>query len=74
MTCISDVRTLRQWVNDRVGAGTTAAEIDDIAMIVRIIANRPRWGTDWSAFIETLPDNLTEMLGEDYERREPSDY
>lgn len=62
MTTITTVRDLRNWVH----AATCNWHNRDEDMFNRLVdaiaADSPDWGDDWSEYLDSLPDNLADML------------
>lgn len=56
------VRDLRQWV-EQVTAGWVERAESDVDTITQAIhaGDHPAWGTDWTDFLNSLPD-LGELL------------
>lgn len=57
---ISSLNDLRNWVDNR----TADDEVDAIADAIRDTCDCPAWGDDWSEFLESLPDDLGELLAD----------
>jgi hypothetical protein len=55
-------RDLRNWVDDATSGWweRTDADVDAITNAIQA-DNHPAWGTDWSAYLDALPE-LTELL------------
>ncbi len=64
MQIITTRADLRNWVWEYAGKAGER-EIDDITNYIQNDSARPAWGTDWSDYFETLPENLFELLDED---------
>jgi hypothetical protein len=55
-------RDLRNWVDTATSGWPERADTDVDAITDAIQAmNHPQWGTDWTEFLESLPE-LTELL------------
>lgn len=63
-TRFTTVAALRNWVWEHAGDNLDAAEIDQITERIRSNADFPAWGKDCTAFLESLPENLCELLDE----------
>lgn len=56
---------LRNWVDSVTTNwdGRTDADVDAITDTIQA-DNHPAWGTDWSEFLATLPENLVELIAD----------
>lgn len=54
MTILSNITDLKNWLNDRVNAETSEAEIEQAARSIQRDSDRPNWGTDWSEYLEAV--------------------
>jgi len=61
MTKFSSRDDLRQWLNDRMTSDATNGDILAVVDAIAADHDRPRYGADWSAYLETLPDRLMDM-------------
>ncbi len=67
-----DVHEMRRWAVAKVGTGwSPGAKGTEAAEIIHKMPNRPPYGTDWAAFLSTLPDDLEMMVYEYYHQLKP---
>lgn len=60
-TIFNSVNDLRDWVDPRVEWESTE-ERDAVIDAIRRDMNRPALGLDWSEYLDSLPDNLLDLL------------
>ena len=53
MTTISSKRDLRNWTWERIGPDASQDMIDEITAVLAE-SDRPRWGSDWSEFLDDV--------------------
>lgn len=63
-------KEMRSWVIEKVGTGYTGHG-PAAAEIIHKLKNRPPYGTDWSAFISTLPYDLEHLVYEKIHQAKP---
>lgn len=63
MITITTRNDLRNWV-DQATANWDCRTGDDVDAITNAIqgSDHPRWGSDWREFLDSLPDDLSELL------------
>lgn len=60
-TIINSVNDLRTWVDPRV-EWESVEERDAVIDAIRRDMRRPALGLDWSEYLDSLPDNLLDLL------------
>lgn len=60
---MTTVRDLRNWVDSVTCSwdDRTDADVETIVDVIRSM-DRPAWGTDWREFLDSLPENLADLL------------
>ena len=53
---------LRNWIWERI-SDATEADIESITNAIQA-DDHPRWGNDWTEYLESLPENLHEVISE----------
>lgn len=69
MTRFTTRNDLRTWVREHVGPDLTDAEVEQITECLRTDADFPRWGTDATAYLDSLPE-LVDLLTEQREQEQ----
>jgi hypothetical protein len=59
-TIINSKSDLRRWVEERMDAYTSQADIDTVTDV--ILDGSPDYGTDWSQWLAETPDNLMDIV------------
>lgn len=60
-----DVHEMRRWAVAKVGTGWSPGALGaDAAEIIHKMPDRPPYQTDWTAFLQTLPDDLESLVHE----------
>lgn len=60
ITIISDIVDLKRWVQDRSNDAFTVGELNTICDAINM--ESPPYGTDWQAHLDTLPEDLAELI------------
>jgi hypothetical protein len=67
-----DVHEMRRWVVAKVGTGWSPdAKGCAAADIIHEMPNRPPYKTDWATFLNSLPDDLENMVEQHFHQLKP---
>lgn len=55
-------KDLENWVDEHVDPYLDSSSIDALVRRLRFDAKSPHWGQDWSTYLDSLPENLSDLL------------
>ena len=64
MIFFKDKWEMRRWIVEKMGTGWSNGHGPKVGDIIDEIPGRPPYMTDWSAFLETLPHDLENLVWE----------
>lgn len=64
MTIFTTVTDFYNWLDERIDDSWSKDDKESVIDAIRSRADFPAWGSDFTEFLETIPDNMLELINE----------
>lgn len=62
MTIFTTIRDFYNWLDERVDDSWSKDDKEAVIVAIRGRADFPAWGSDFTEFLETIPDNMLDLI------------
>lgn len=62
MTIFTTIRDFYNWLDQRIDDSWSKDDKESVIDAIRNRADFPAWGSDFTEFLETIPDNMLDLI------------